>query len=100
MQHGSGHTAGDTGHDCLVLHRDLQRLVCARNGCKKALAQADVRLARRCNPVPDPMESARSCIAYEKANLESVIAARNAAESEVRCAVWGGLALPPLPPLF
>lgn len=55
------------------------RLVTARNAYKNAFAQIDVQLTRRHDLIPNLVEVAKGYLQHERATLESVISARNAA---------------------
>src|SRR4026209_1404870 len=70
------------------------KLVALRNRFKNAYAQIDVQLKRRYDLIPNLVETAKGYLKHERATLERVIAARNAAASaNVRAAqVPGGAA--------
>jgi LemA protein len=57
------------------------KLVALRNGFKTAYAQIDVQLKRRYDLIPNLVETAKGYLKHERATLEAVIAARNAAAS-------------------
>jgi len=57
------------------------RLVALRNRFKNAFAQIDVQLKRRYDLIPNLVETAKGYMAHERATLEAVVAARNAAAS-------------------
>lgn len=56
-------------------------LVMARNLFRNAFAQIDVQLKRRHDLIPNLVETAKGYMAHERETLESVISARNHAES-------------------
>ena len=56
-------------------------LVTLRNRYKNAYAQIDVQLKRRYDLIPNLVETAKGYLSHERATLEAVIAARNAAAS-------------------
>jgi LemA protein len=55
------------------------RLVALRNRYKNAFSQIDVQLKRRCDLIPNLVETAKGYIKHERETLEAVIQARNAA---------------------
>lgn len=57
------------------------KLVGFRNRFKNAYAQIDVQLKRRYDLIPNLVETAKGYLKHERATLEAVIAARNAASS-------------------
>ena len=57
------------------------RLVALRNRFKNAFAQIDVQLKRRCDLIPNLVETAKGYIKHERGTLEAVVAARNAASA-------------------
>jgi LemA protein len=61
-------------------------LVTARNAYKNAFAQIDVQLTRRYDLIPNLVETARAYMKHERETLEAVIAARNAAASDLKSA--------------
>ena len=61
-------------------------LVVARNAFKNAFAQIDVQLQRRFDLIPNLVEVARKYMAHERETLESVIAARSAAQGGLAAA--------------
>lgn len=66
-------------------------LVTLRNRYKNAFAQIDVQLKRRYDLIPNLVETAKGYLKHERATLEGVIAARNAASSaNVRAAAAPG----------
>ena len=62
----------------IVLYNKLVRL---RNRVDEAWAQIDVQLRRRYDLIPNLVETVKGYAAHERATLEAVIAARNAAQS-------------------
>jgi len=70
----------------LYLVSVYNRLVTARNGAKNAFAQIDVQLTRRHDLIPNLVETARGYLQHERATLEAVIQARNAAVSGLKTA--------------
>ena len=56
-------------------------LVTLRNRFKNAFAQIDVQLKRRYDLIPNLVETAKGYLKHERATLEAVIQARNAAAS-------------------
>lgn len=70
------------------------RLIRARNGHQRALAQIDVQLRRRHDLIPSLIETAKGYMAHERETLEAVISARAAAvgaqEAAIGTAVAGG----------
>lgn len=62
------------------------RLVTARNAFKNAFAQIDVQLTRRHDLIPNLVEVAKGYLQHERATLEAVISARNAAVSGLKAA--------------
>lgn len=56
-------------------------LVTLRNRFKNAFAQIDVQLKRRYDLIPNLVETVKGYMKYERATLEAVISARNAASS-------------------
>ena len=54
-------------------------LVVLRNRYKNAYAQIDVQLKRRCDLIPNLVETAKGYLKHERETLEAVIAARNQA---------------------
>ncbi len=62
------------------------RLVAGRNTYRNAFAQIDVQLTRRYELIPNLVEVARGYLQHERATLEAVIRARNAALSDLRAA--------------
>lgn len=60
------------------LHNGLVR---ARNAYKNAFSQIDVQLTRRHDLVPNLVETSKAYLAHERATLEQVTQARNAAVS-------------------
>lgn len=56
-------------------------LVALRNRFKNAFAQIDVQLKRRCDLIPNLVETAKAYLKHESQTLEAVVAARNAAQS-------------------
>ena len=61
-------------------------LVVASNAFKNAFAQIDVQLQRRFDLIPNLVEVARKYMAHERETLESVIAARLAAQGGLAAA--------------
>lgn len=57
------------------------RLVRQRNQVKNAWSQIDVQLQRRYDLIPNLVETVKGYMTYEKGTLESVIQARNQAQS-------------------
>lgn len=57
------------------------RLVSLRNRFKNAFAQIDVQLKRRCDLIPNLVETAKGYIKHERETLEAVVQARNQAAS-------------------
>lgn len=57
------------------------RLVSLRNRFKNAFAQIDVQLKRRCDLIPNLVETAKGYIQHERETLEAVVQARNQAAS-------------------
>src|ERR687889_598022 len=57
------------------------RLVSLREQVRAGWAQIDVLLKRRHDLIPNLVETVKGYAAHEKATLEAVIAARNAAQS-------------------
>jgi len=55
------------------------RLVTLRNRFKNAFSQIDVQLKRRYDLIPNLVETAKGYLQHERATLEAVITARNAA---------------------
>lgn len=62
------------------------RLVTARNAFKNAFAQIDVQLTRRHDLIPNLVEVAKGYLQHERATLEAVISARNAAVTGLKAA--------------
>jgi len=60
------------------------RLVSLRNRFKNAFAQIDVQLKRRCDLIPNLVETAKGYIKHERETLEAVVQARNQAASAGR----------------
>jgi LemA protein len=56
-------------------------LIQLRNRFKNAFAQIDVQLKRRYDLIPNLVETAKGYLLHERATLEAVIAARNAAST-------------------
>src|SRR5690606_37736106 len=56
-------------------------LVTARNAYKNAFAQIDVQLQRRFDLIPNLVETPKGYLQHERGTLESVTAARNAAQA-------------------
>lgn len=61
-------------------------LIVARNAFRNAFAQIDVQLQRRFDLIPNLVEVARKYMAHERETLESVIAARSAAQGGLAAA--------------
>lgn len=61
-------------------------LIKARNGYKNAFAQIDVQLERRHDLIPNLVETAKGYLQHERATLEAVVEARNAAVSGLQAA--------------
>ena len=61
-------------------------LVTARNAFKNAFAQIDVQLQRRFDLIPNLVEIAKQYMSHERDTLETVIAARSAAQSGLAAA--------------
>ena len=53
-------------------------LVTLKNRVKNGWAQIDVQLQRRCDLIPNLVETVKGCVAHESGTLEKVIAARSA----------------------
>jgi LemA protein len=68
----------------LVLTVVYNRLVVLRNRCANAFAQIDVQLRRRYDLIPNLVESARGYLSHERATLEEVIKARDAAAGALK----------------
>jgi LemA protein len=56
-------------------------LVTLRNRYKNGFSQIDVQLKRRCDLIPNLVETAKGYLKHERETLETVIAARNSAYS-------------------
>ncbi|NDK38253.1 LemA family protein [Pseudoxanthomonas gei] len=61
-------------------------LVTARNAFRNAFAQIDVQLQRRFDLIPNLVETAKGYLSHERETLETVIAARSAAQSGLAAA--------------
>ncbi|HST44192.1 MAG TPA: LemA family protein [Luteimonas sp.] len=61
-------------------------LVSARNAFRNAFAQIDVQLQRRFDLIPNLVETARAYLQHERGTLESVTAARTAAQAGLSAA--------------
>ena len=61
-------------------------LVRARNAYRNAFAQIDVQLQRRFDLIPNLVETAKAYLTHERETLESVIAARGAAQAGLAAA--------------
>ncbi|WAC65018.1 LemA family protein [Pseudoxanthomonas sp. SL93] len=61
-------------------------LVAARNAFRNAFAQIDVQLQRRFDLIPNLVETAKGYLNHERETLESVVAARSAAQSGLAAA--------------
>ena len=61
----------------------FNRLVALRNRYKNAFAQIEVQLKRRYDLIPNLVEVAKAYMAHERGTLESVVAARNEASSQL-----------------
>ena len=61
-------------------------LVRSRNAYRNAFAQIDVQLQRRFDLIPNLVETARAYLTHERETLESVIAARGAAQAGLAAA--------------
>lgn len=59
----------------------FNKLVTLRNRYKNAFAQIEVQLKRRYDLIPNLVETAKGYIKHERETLESVVAARNAAQN-------------------
>ena len=57
------------------------KFVKMRNSCEEAWATIDVYLKKRCDLIPNLVETVKGYAKHESGTLESVIAARNAAMS-------------------
>jgi LemA protein len=64
----------------------FNKLVVHRNRFRNAFAQIDVQLERRYDLIPNLVEIAKKYMEHERETLESVIRARNAAQSACRAA--------------
>src|SRR5215510_529927 len=60
------------------------RLVGLKGNCENAFAQIELQLKRRYDLIPNLVECVKSYMAHEKSTLESVIAARNQAATELK----------------
>ena len=60
------------------------RLVSLKNRHQNAFAQIDVQLKRRYDLIPNLIETAKAYMAHESQTLEAVIAARNAAQTQLQ----------------
>ena len=61
-------------------------LVRSRNAYRNAFAQIDVQLQRRFDLIPNLVETAKAYLTHERETLESVIAARGAAQAGLAAA--------------
>lgn len=59
----------------------FNKLVTLKNRYKNAFAQIEVQLKRRYDLIPNLVETAKGYIKHERQTLESVVAARNAAQN-------------------
>ena len=62
------------------------RLINERNRVRNAFAQIDVQLTRRHDLIPNLVEAVKGYMKHERETLESVIKARNAAQSALEAA--------------
>src|SRR5262249_19413775 len=68
----------------LLVAAIYNRLVELGSNCENAFAQIELQLKRRYDLIPNLVECVKSYMAHEKSTLESVIAARNKAASQLR----------------
>lgn len=59
------------------------RLVALRNRVRNAFSQIDVQLTRRYDLIPNLVEAVKGYMSHERSTLEAVVAARNAAASQL-----------------
>jgi LemA protein len=62
------------------------RLVTLKNQFENGFAQIEVQLKRRYDLIPNLVETAKAYLKHERATLEAVVNARNAAASELKAA--------------
>ena len=68
----------------LLVAAVYNRLVELRSNCENAFAQIELQLKRRYDLIPNLVECIKSYMAHEKSTLESVIAARNKAATQLK----------------